>query len=91
MFRATRYDLESSAKKLFQPFMTMEEYKKEHSVNKYMVEHSSVVFVYNGGGTEEVIVGASPNDLLKKLRAIERYIYETNVINRNQQKENDNA
>ena len=74
MFRATQFDLESSAEKLFQPFMTKKEYKDKHSTNKYMVFNLSIVFIYNGGGMEEVIIGSSPNDLLKKLRAIERYI-----------------
>lgn len=80
---ATKFMLESEGSELFQPFMTMEEYKTQHSRCKYMIWGTSLIYVYECGGQETVISGSSKNDLLMKFRAIKKYKYETNLINRN--------
>ena len=82
-FCADKTLLESTGSELFQPFMTFEEYKTQHSYCKYMIWGTNLIYVYEGGGQEVIIGGSTKNDLLNKLRAIKRYLYETEEIKRN--------
>lgn len=76
---ATKDMLESEASEIFQPFITIEQYKNEHKEDAYMVWGANIVYVGKGGSQREILVGSSKNMLLGKIRAIKTYREEINM------------
>ena len=78
-FRTTKDQLEREASEVFQPFTTMENYKKEHPECVYMVWGTNIVYIEKSGGQKEIIIAPSNKILLNKIRAIKTYNNEVNI------------
>ena len=71
--------LENEAEKQFQPFITLDEYKKEHKRNAYMILGTVLVYINEKDDKIEILNGWSKDGLLNELRAISKYKEEIEI------------